>query len=644
MSSQNTNNSSAQAATVAANATTGKTIAVSIGYASVGSQAGLDASVKAAIAKGYNPVRKLTGKVVGVWGEALLRTADGEIRPLKVGDVVKKGDVVLTAQDGIIQIEGARDTKAAPSEIDRVIEQVAQGAPEAVTAAGNTPGDTLGEGLRVDRVAEAVTPAGFNLSGGNDQSAIRSFETAQEAPLTPDTATSDSVSAGEGSSVTFDPRANDSFSGGNVTVTSVAGQAIAVGTPVTIPQGTVVLNPNGTLTFTPTPNFNGTLNLTYTATDGTGTPVGANITITVTPVNDAPVANDDTVTVTEDTPVSGNVLGNDTDADGDTLTVTAVTVDRNGDGTPDTVTPGTPVTITTGGTPVGTLLVNPDGTFTFTPASDYNGPVPPVTYTVTDGQGGTDTGTLTLVVSPVDDASVLAADTNTVAQDTLATGNVLANDSDKDSTLSVGTFTVAGQTAAAGGFVTVAGVGTLTIASNGAYTFAPAAGYSGTVPTATYTTNTGSSATLNIEVTPAPAPPPPVDQPSVLAPDTKTVAEDSVATGNVLANDSDADDVLSVASFSVAGLPGTFAAGTTATIAGVGTLVINSNGGYTFTPVADYNGTVPQVSYTTNTGSSSTLDINVTPLDDTPAASDDLATTPEDTPVTIDVLANDTDA
>ncbi|OYT86591.1 MAG: hypothetical protein CFE46_17410, partial [Burkholderiales bacterium PBB6] len=83
------------------------------------------------------------------------------------------------------------------------------------------------------------------------------------------------------------------------------------------------------------------------------------------------------------------------------------------------------MTITTGGTPVGTLLVNPNGTFTFTPAPDYNGPVPPVTYTVTDGQGGTDTGTLTLVVGPVDDASVLAADTNTVAQDTLATGNVL---------------------------------------------------------------------------------------------------------------------------------------------------------------------------------------------------------------------------
>uniref|UniRef100_UPI0026191AB9 Ig-like domain-containing protein n=1 Tax=Acidovorax sp. TaxID=1872122 RepID=UPI0026191AB9 len=421
MSSQNINNSSAQATAVAANATTGKTIAVSIGHASVGSQAGLDASVKAAIAKGYNPVRKLTGKVVGVWGEALLRTADGEIRPLKVGDVVKKGDVVLTAQDGIIQIEGARDTTVGSSEIDRVIEQVAQGAPEAVPAAGNVPGDTLGEGLRVERVAEGVTPAGFNLAGGNDQSAIRSFETAQEAPLTPDTATSDSVTAGEGSSVTFDPRANDTFSGGNVTVTSVAGQAIAVGTPVTIPQGTVVLNPNGTLTFTPTPDFNGTLNLTYTATDGTGTPVGANITITVTPVNDAPVANDDTVTVTEDTPVSGNVLGNDTDADGDTLTVTAVTVDRNGDGTPDTVTPGTPVAITNGGgTPIGTLLVNPDGTFTFTPAPDYNGPVPPVTYTVTDGQGGTDTGTLTLVVGPVDDASVLAADTNTVAQDTLA--------------------------------------------------------------------------------------------------------------------------------------------------------------------------------------------------------------------------------
>ncbi|MDH4565090.1 RTX toxin, partial [Pseudomonas sp. BN414] len=79
---------------------------------------------------------------------------------------------------------------------------------------------------------------------------------------------------------------------------------------------------------------------------------------------------------------------------------------------------------------VGTLVINSDGSFTFTPAPNYNGPVPTATYTVTDGTA-TDTGELSFgSVTPVDDASVLAADSNSVAEDSSATGNVLGNDSD----------------------------------------------------------------------------------------------------------------------------------------------------------------------------------------------------------------------
>ena len=114
----------------------------------------------------------------------------------------------------------------------------------------------------------------------------------------------------------------------------------------------------------------------------------------------------------------------------------------------------------------------------------------------------------------------------------------------------------------------------------------------------TYTTNTGSTSTLTINVTA-------VNDPSVLVADTKTIDEDTVATGNVLDNDSDVDNTLTVASFTIAGVTGTFNAGQTATIAGVGTLVINANGSYTFTPSAIYNGTVPVVTYTPNPGSNS---------------------------------------
>ena len=87
-----------------------------------------DAAVQAAIAKGYTPSRLPAGKVLGVWGGALVRTLEGEVKPLKVGDVVKKGEVVLTTQDGIVQIEGSRQASA---EIERVIADINQPNPDA---------------------------------------------------------------------------------------------------------------------------------------------------------------------------------------------------------------------------------------------------------------------------------------------------------------------------------------------------------------------------------------------------------------------------------------------------------------------------------------------------------------------------------
>ncbi|MFV7772725.1 hypothetical protein ACNPK7_20470, partial [Shewanella marisflavi] len=93
----------------------------------------------------------------------------------------------------------------------------------------------------------------------------------------------------------------------------------------------------------------------------------------------------------------------------------------------------------------------------------------------------------------------------------------------------------------------------------------------GSVPVITYTTNTGESATLTINVTP-------VDDPSILANDSNTVSEDTIASGNVLDNDSDIDSELSVVSFSVDGQ--TVTAGTTVNVEG-GSLVVNADGSYT---------------------------------------------------------------
>ena len=90
-------------------------------------------------------VQTVSGKVTGLWGTAQVRSADGKMRPLKLGDIVRKGDVILTAQDGLVQLTPDADTAAAPAtkaaeagaEIDRVITQLNQNDPKAATAAGN---------------------------------------------------------------------------------------------------------------------------------------------------------------------------------------------------------------------------------------------------------------------------------------------------------------------------------------------------------------------------------------------------------------------------------------------------------------------------------------------------------------------------
>ena len=153
--------------------------------------------------------------------------------------------------------------------------------------------------------------------------------------------------------------ANDSDGDGDtLTITEVNGQPIAVGSPVTLtddnglPIGEVRLTPDGKLEFVPATGYTGPVDFTYTVTDGL-TPVEANVHVEVTPVNDAPDAVNDRVTVPEDTPVTLNLLVNDSDPDGDTLTITEI------NGTPVTV--GEPIEILgEDGTPIGEVTVNAD--------------------------------------------------------------------------------------------------------------------------------------------------------------------------------------------------------------------------------------------------------------------------------------------
>ncbi|WP_177408621.1 cadherin-like domain-containing protein [Pseudomonas sp. M30-35] len=455
---------------------------------------------------------------------------------------------------------------------------------------------------------------------------------------------------------------DDDVDGDPLTVTqfTIAGDATVytAGSTATITGvGALTINADGSYSFTPDADYNGSVPVaTYTVSDGQGGVDTATLTLAITPANDAPVAVDDVNTVAEDTTltvaVGDGLLSNDGDVDGDPLTVTQFTI--AGDAT--LYTAGSTATITG----VGALTINADGSYSFTPDADYSGPVPLVTYAISDGNSGADTATLTLTITPVNDAPVAVDDVNTVAEDTTLTvavgAGLLSNDGDVDGDpLTVTQFTIAGDATVytAGSTATLIGVGTLTINSDGSYSFTPDADYSGAIPVATYTVSDGQggvdTATLTLAITPA-------NDAPVATDDTGTVAEDTtltVAAGDgLLSNDSDVDgDPLTVTQFTIAGDATVYTAGSTATLIGVGTLTINADGSYSFTPVADYNGSVPVVTYTVSDGATTdtaTLTLAITPSNDAPVAVDDVNTVAEDTTLTVAVgdglLSNDGDA
>ncbi|MEL4391300.1 retention module-containing protein, partial [Shewanella xiamenensis] len=567
---------------------------------------------------------------------------NGSNQPAKDGEQLPKGAVLHIGENATYEITFDDGTKlsneievnpasaavvapvtgeATPDEIQALQDLIASGEdptknlPE--TAAGNAPASDGNSGyvsLARDG-SEALATSGYSTSGQTLAAFAPDTPEQSIATDSPSLLANDSITVDEDSVASGNVLSNDSDIDSTLSVVSftVNGNTVTAGTTIALEGGSLIINADGSYTFTPNANWNGQVPvITYTTNTGST----ATLTINVTPVDDPSVLVNDTNTVAEDSVATGNVLSNDSDIDS-TLSVVSFTVNGN------TVTAGTSVALEG-----GSLIINADGSYTFTPNANWNGQVPVITYTTNTGA----TATLTINVTPVDDPSVLVNDTNTVAEDSVATGNVLSNDSDIDSTLSVVSFTVNGNTVTAGTTVALEG-GSLIINADGSYTFTPNANWNGQVPVITYTTNTGSTATLTINVTP-------VDDASVLVNDTKTVAEDNVASGNVLSNDSDVDNELSVTSFTVNGQ--TVAAGTTVALEG-GSLVINTDGSYTFTPNANWNGQVPVITYTTNTGSTTTLTINVTPVDDASVLTNDSNTVAEDSVATGNVLSNDSD-
>lgn len=142
---------------------------------------------------------------------------------------------------------------------------------------------------------------------------------------------------------------------------------------------------DGTFTFDPAPNFNGNARFTYVANDGIADSNVATVTIQVDPVNDAPIANDDAATTNEDTPLSIDVAANDSDVDGN-LAPTTINTDCL-----DCSKPGK-----------GSLAINGDGKFDYSPSSDING-TDTFVYEICDTDGDCDTAKVTVTIVPVND-------------------------------------------------------------------------------------------------------------------------------------------------------------------------------------------------------------------------------------------------
>ena len=201
----------------------------------------------------------------------------------------------------------------------------------------------------------------------------------------------------------------------------------------------IVSHTGSQVTFTPDANYHGAAGFNYTVTDGYKTDFGA-VVVTVDPVNDVPVAVADTQSTSEDTPLifgAATLAANDTDVDNDALTVTAVTATATSHGT----------------------VVLASGVVTYTPDANYNGAAD-FSYTVSDGNGGTADGTVSVTVNPVNDPPVAVDDAVSTNEDTplvFAATQLAANDTDVENDAL--TVTAVTPTATTHGTVTLVAVG-----------------------------------------------------------------------------------------------------------------------------------------------------------------------------------------
>jgi len=350
-------------------------------------------------------------------------------------------------------------------------------------------------------------------------------------------------------------------------------------------------------------------------------------------LNNDPDANDDVATTQINTPVSGNALDNDTDLNGDTLVVNAI------DGTPVLGAGGVTVATASG----GSVAILADGSFVYTPGTDFTG-TETLEYTISDGNGGSDTATLYLSV--FDQVPQPEDDINLTQINSPVDGNVLVNDSsDPGDDLVIGNGSgapITGPTV----MLTAQG-GQLIISPDGSYTYTPPTDFVGEDTITLEVCDEGgncANSELVIDVVDSTASP--LNTPPVAGDDSFEVFTDQMISSTLTGNDGDPDgDVIEVLT------AGGAAPGAPFTTANGGTVIVNPDGTFDYTPAAGFIG-VDTFDYAIVDPSGATDDATVTltvqpdpdpAANDAPDANDDSVITQLNTSFFGSVLTNDTD-
>ncbi|WP_310622361.1 tandem-95 repeat protein [Flexibacterium corallicola] len=407
------------------------------------------------------------------------------------------------------------------------------------------------------------------------------------------TAVNDAPEASDGSATVLE---DGTLSGALPAATDVDGDAVSYSAGTTAPaNGAVTINADGSYTYTPDADFNGTDSFSYTVSDGNGGENEYTFTVTVDPVNDAPVTADSTQTTAEDSVVSGTLSASDIDSTA--LTFALLSGPANGTITLDALT----------------------GAYTYTPGTDYNGS-DSFTYSVSDGALEA-SATVSLSVTTVNDRPVATAvSLGSMVEDgsrLIVAAELLAGASDVDGDpLSLTSLTIQ------------SGGGSLNDNGDGTWTYQPAADDDSAV-TFAYTVSDGqldASSTATLDLTA-------VNDAPEASDGSATVLEDDTLSGALPAAIDVDGDVVS------------YSAGTTAPANGA--VTINADGSYTYSPVADFNGTdtFSYIVFDGNGGENEyTFTVEVSAVNDAPVTADSAQTTAEDTAVSGTLSASDIDS